>query len=556
VTPPIEHVAAGAALAVLLFVAAPAPAAAPATIEPGNAIFIHPDGMAASHFTAARAYWVGPDASLHWDRLPQIAVYRGHMIDSLTASSHGGATAHAFGHRVAGHASFGRDGDGSVLGGRPIRALSGFDGSLLREAAAAGYPTGIVNDGHVGEPGTGAFAAEAANRNDWNGISLQLIAGRAAGEAPLQVILGGGERNFLPRGARTCGAGEAGTAVQDGIATFPLDCMVHTLDWSRPGGSDGAFGIGRIARGERGDGRNLLREARAQGYLVLRTRAEFEAAAARLARDPHWQPRVLGLFAAHHTFNDRSEEELIAAGFRDPAQDLEARASDLVLFGSPRAGDPGFDPPRGDEMMRLALTVLHRVSLARDRPYLLVAEPESSDNFANAHNAIGTLVAARIADRMIGVAREAIDGAGREPWRTRFSTGVLVAADSDASGLQLLALPRSTPSVPAVSANAARGAHKVDNPADGMYGRASASFAAQPDQFGRVLHFAVVWAGGYDFAGGVVARAASNRALSPEGCALADLSERFDNADVYRHLYAQLFGRCLPRATTLAPSRP
>ncbi len=553
--PQNAHAAAGAALAAILLVAVPARAAAP-PIEPGNAIFIHPDGMAASHFSAARAYWVGPDASLHWDRLPQIAVYRGHMSDSLTATSHGGATAHAFGHRVAGHASFGRDGDGTVFGGRPIRALSGFDGSLLREAAAAGYATGIVSDGHVAEPGTGAFAAEAADRDDWNDISLQLIAGRTAGDAPLQVILGGGERNFLPRGTRACGAAEAGTAVQDGIATYPLDCMVHTLDWSRPGGSDGAFGIGRIARSERGDGRNLLREASARGYLVLRTRAEFEAAAARLARDPHWRPRVLGLFAAHHTFNDRSEEELIAAGFRDPAQDPAARASNLVLFGTPRAGDPGFDPPRGDEMTRLALALLQRVSVASDRPYFLVAEPESSDNFANAHNAIGTLVAAGIADRMIGVAREAIDGAGHEPWRTRFSTGVLVAADSDASGMQLLALPRSTPSVPAVSANAARGAPKAANPADGIYGRGSASFAAMPDQFGRVLHFAVVWAGGYDYAGGVVARAASNRALLPAGCALADLSERFDNGDVYRHLYAQLFGRCLPRATSLAPSRP
>jgi len=549
----VERAARGALLAAALSIA---PAAA-ATGTPGNAVFLHPDGLAASHFSAARAYWVGPDGSLHWDRLPQIAIYRGHLSDTLAATSHGGATAHAFGYRVAGHASFGRDADASAPGGRPIRALSGFPGSLLREAAAADYPVGLVNDGHVGEPGTGAFAAEADDRDDWNGISLQLIAGGAAQPAP-EVILGGGERNFLPRGSRTCTPAEAGSHLQHGIATYPLDCMVHTLDWSRPAGRDGRFGIGRIAGAERADRRNLLREAADLGYVVLRTRPEFDAARARLARDPNWRPRLLGLFAAHHTFNDRSEEELVAAGFRDAAIAPETRGSNLVLFGTPLAADPGFDPPRGHEMLRMALEVLQRHSHERDRPYFLVAEPESTDNFANAHNATGTLVAARIADQMIGVVHEAIEAGAGASRRTPFSTSLLVVADSDASGMHLMPLGRQRGAVPAVEANAAPGS-RIANPADGMYGRATMAFSALPDQFGRVLHFGVVWAGGYDYAGGVVARAASNRAEpvrgSVPGCTLPELTERFHNTDVYRVLYAQLFGRCLPWPGSTAPSR-
>ena len=37
---------------------------------------------------------------LAWDRLPALAVYRGHMADQLVGTSNGAATAHAFGRRV------------------------------------------------------------------------------------------------------------------------------------------------------------------------------------------------------------------------------------------------------------------------------------------------------------------------------------------------------------------------------------------------------------------------------------------------------------------------
>lgn len=65
--------------------------------EIGNMIFVHPDGMNSTPYWAARAYWRGPDSMLNWDRLPVAVPYRGHLLDGLTASSNGGATAHAFG---------------------------------------------------------------------------------------------------------------------------------------------------------------------------------------------------------------------------------------------------------------------------------------------------------------------------------------------------------------------------------------------------------------------------------------------------------------------------
>jgi len=333
-----------------------------------NTVFIHADGVGLAQWTIARAYWKGPDGQLNWDRLPQMAVYRGHLRDSLVASSNGGATTHAFGVK-AGAGSFGRD-----AAGRRLTALSGYAGSLWREAAVRGHPVGLLNDGHLAEPGTAAFAAELDSRRDWNGAALQLLAGRdgasvGRSDDPLpHVLLGGGERNFLPQDAPRCLPGIQ--IAQQGIVTFPLDCMVHGLDWSRPE---------RAAGPERTDGRNLLREAAAAGFVVIRTRAEFDATLARLQADRRWQPRILGLFAAHHLFNDRSEEDLLAAGFRRPdvdfrRPDLEpsGREARLVLFGSPAAGDPGFDPPRADEMLRLAMIVLGRVAQQGGRPYFLV----------------------------------------------------------------------------------------------------------------------------------------------------------------------------------------
>jgi alkaline phosphatase len=65
----------------------------------------------------------------------------------------------------------------------------------------------------------------------------------------------------------------------------------------------------------------------------------------------------------------------------------------------------------------------------------------------------------------------------------------------------------------------------------------------------------VGWAGGPDFADGIVARAASNAVRSRRTLTLADFSTGFDNTDVYRFMYAHLFGTVLPPATTLAPSR-
>jgi len=223
----------------------------------GSVIFIHPDGTSAASWTAARALFHGPDGDLHWDRMPHVAVYRGHMADSLTATSNGGATTHAFGVKVDSGA-YGRTAAGER--GEDITDSNGRSLSVAHQALRHDIPVGVVQSGTVTEPGTGCFLAPVEKRAYHDKIAVKLI------ESGAQVILGGGEQFFLPEGAQG----------------------VH-------------------GPGARQDGRNLIEEAKQHGYTVVRTRQAL------LELQPDTE-KVLGLFASNHTFNDKPEETLAEQG--------------------------------------------------------------------------------------------------------------------------------------------------------------------------------------------------------------------------------------------------
>lgn len=215
----------------------------------GNVIFIHPDGTGVNTWGAARMRWVGPDGMLNWDRLERIGVYRGHLKDSAQASSNGGGTAHAYGVRPTA-AAFGID------EGKQLVAASGKPLPLMREALQAGLAAGVINSASVTDAGTGVFLAATASRREHAEIARQMLA------AGPQVILGGGERWFLPKGTP-----------------------------------------GRYGEGAREDGKNLIEEARKAGYTVVFTRDEL------LKVSPQTK-KILGLFASDSIFNDQSEEAL------------------------------------------------------------------------------------------------------------------------------------------------------------------------------------------------------------------------------------------------------
>ncbi len=401
----------------------------------GNVIFLHPDGTSVSHWTAARMAIAGPDGMINWDRLPFLAVYRGHMKTALAASSHGGATTHAYGIKVD-RDSYGMDRD------QPLTALSGKPMSIMHEALAAGLAVGVVNSGNIDEPGTGVFLASTTDRKSGQEIAEKVILSGA------HVILSGGERWLLPKGVE-----------------------------------------GRHGEGQRTDGKDLIAEARTRGYAVVFNRAE-------LAALPEDTRRVLGVFAHHHSFHDETEESL--------------RDKGLPLYAA--------DAPTIGEMTAAALAVLSR----QGQHFLLVAEEEGTDNFGNVNNAAGTIEALRRADAAYGVARDYV--------RHHPDTLLLTAADSDASGLQVIAFTPDLADKP-LAKTTLNGA-----PLDGRDGTASLPFLASPDQFGKRLPFGIAWTGFEDGAGGILARAegANAQALRSGSC---------DNSDIYRLMYLTLFGR-------------
>ena len=222
--------------------------------ETGNVIFFHPDGTSVNHWGAARMHVAGPDGELNWDRLPGLGVYTGHMSNQLTGTSHGGATVHAYGVKVLAD-SFGLNGT------EEITAASGREMSIAQEALDAGMAVGLIQSGHIAEPGTAVFVASSESRQNTDGIARQVI------ESGAQVIMAGGERFLLP----------------DGVE-------------------------GRHGAGQREDDLNLIERAGELGYTVVYTRDEL------MALDPGAVDRLLGVFAHNHTFHDQERERNLIEG--------------------------------------------------------------------------------------------------------------------------------------------------------------------------------------------------------------------------------------------------
>jgi len=257
-----------------------------------------------------------------------------------------------------------------------------------------------------------------------------------------------------------------------------------------PEGEEGRFNM----PGVRKDGLNLIRRARERGYEVVYTLEE-------LRQLPPETQRVLGVFAPGHTFVDRPEEELAAQGFQP------------YWSWSPTIA----------EMTQAALAFL----TASGRQFLLVVEEEGSDNFANRNNATGALTALSRADDAIGVVLDYVE---EHP-----ATLLVTASDSEAGGpqvypiLEVDSLVAETPLPPTTRNGGAL---------DGRNGTETPPFMSMPDQFGERWPFGIAWASFDDNLGGIVAKA--------HGLNSHLLPLNVDNTDIYRLMYATLFGVWLP----------
>ncbi|MCX7793881.1 MAG: alkaline phosphatase, partial [Thermodesulfovibrionales bacterium] len=377
--------------------------------------------------------------------------------------SNAGAVTHAYGVK-AHERSYGLDENGN-----PIISRSGKPKTILEEAKEAGFSVGIINTGTITEPGTGVFGARVINRDDHLGIAKQLIMRDPGSE--IDIIFGGGEVWFLPSDVR------------------------------------GRHGV----MGKRTDGLNLIQEAINRGYTVIYTREE-------LLNLPPSVNKVLGLFAAHDTYNDNNDEDPRRYSYTEE----QLRAEGLYDY-NPNA-------PTLAEMVDVAIKIL---SNKNNKGFYLVAEEEGTDNLANgALNARGTIEATKRADDAIGVA---LNFAKNNP-----NTLLIVAADSEASGLSIIGNPRTTPEGNVVPTRVLRrldGTVYFTEYLDGKDGTNTPPFMSAPDRNGQRWPFAIAWSTAGDHSGSIVARAYGRHADMLYGT--------IDNTEIYRIKYRVLFNRLL-----------
>jgi alkaline phosphatase len=256
-----------------------------------------------------------------------------------------------------------------------------------------------------------------------------------------------------------------------------------------PQGVPGRHGVAGVRR----DGNNLIDRAGELGFTIVYTRDELLAL-------PASTEKVLGLFAPAHTFNDRTDQELQLYG-----------GGPLYLETAPTVA----------EMLEVTLRILEE----KGKQFLVVLEEEGSDNFANVNNAIGSLTALARADTALGVALEFVE---RHP-----NTMVITVSDSDAGGMEVHAVKNPDYYVLPLDLITANGA-----PLDGPQGSGSLPFISLPDESGVRHYFGIAWADTEDLMGGIVARS--------HGLNADLLPTTVDNTDIYRMLYATLFGEWLP----------
>ena len=181
---------------------------------PRNVILFVGDGMGVSTVTAARilagqlAGGTGEEHDLSFERFGHVALVKTYNTDMQVPDSAGTMTAMVTGEKTrSGVLSVGA----SVERGDCAGGLENTLTTLLEQAEAAGYATGVVSTATITHATPGAAYAHAPDRN-WEHDAAMPAEAHAAGcvdiarqlvEFPggdgVDVILGGGRAHFLPR---------------------------------------------------------------------------------------------------------------------------------------------------------------------------------------------------------------------------------------------------------------------------------------------------------------------------------------------------------------------
>lgn len=227
--------------------------------KPFGIILFIGEGMTPQSITAARIYGGGANSPLTIDSFLHTALLKNYSADFATPDQAAAATALATGVKVN-NGALGRDPEGKVLA------------NLIELARESGRATGLISNASLTAATAAAFYSHSPDKDNTEDLARELIE-----NARLDLVLGGGSRDFLPQSKA----------------------------------------------GRRSDERDLLLEARRAGFDLARTRAELEAV-------PRWRrPKLLGVFAsAELGFAD----EIEARADQPTLPDMVRRAIELLQF--------------------------------------------------------------------------------------------------------------------------------------------------------------------------------------------------------------------------------
>ncbi|MCE9610002.1 MAG: alkaline phosphatase [Chthoniobacter sp.] len=269
--------------------------------KPFGIILFVSDGMISRHLTAARLYENGASHRLALEAFPHLALVRNAAGDFAVPDDSAAATALATGATVN-HRTLSQDARGRQLK------------TILDLARRQGRAVGLVSTGDLAAPAAAAFYAHAADTRDRPALAAQLL-----GAEKLDVVLGGGAGDFLPT--------EKG--------------------------------------GRRADGRDLLAELKAQGWELVRSKAE-------LASAPAYRTASLAGFFSNDplAFSDQiesgSQQPSLADMVGRAIQFLQVRSAGYVLIVDASLATTAAERNEGERVLTETLALDRAVKTAAD----------------------------------------------------------------------------------------------------------------------------------------------------------------------------------------------
>ena len=310
--------------------------------------------------------------------------------------------------------STGNKNDNNEEGVFPDDTLDAFDNPRIEYmgeylARTQGKSLGIVTSADVFDATPGAWAVHTQNRSNGTGICDQFL-DEATIKANLVVLLGGGRKWFLP-------------------ASTPGSARTNATDYQLPAELAAGWGV---ARGGLDSGRDLLGDFQRAGFT-------YAANATQLKAIPPGTTKLLGLFALSNlnTASDR----------------IDGRR------GNPRiVNDYGFpDQPMLDEMLAAALPVLTR----NPAGFILMIEGALIDKQAHAMDSERWMLEMIEFDRTVAAAKRF---AAANP-----DTRVIVTADHETGGSNVIGASRVTQASLNLRANSGAGIPQLRTPVVGTY---------------------------------------------------------------------------------------